>query len=151
MSPWLPTGFRPPPEVVVPYGHRLRPEDAGDLRRLCVAVPGADTAAVARLLADREREMARRAACTYALVDVDETALLGEVRLAPDGDGGTCVTWWVVPECRDTDLGRALDALVPAWVAEAWPAWSRVVLRPPTTPPAAGPGPAVLALLRGEC
>ena len=31
------------------------------------------------------------------------------------------ISWWVVDECVGTDLEAALDALVPRWIAEAWP------------------------------
>ena len=31
------------------------------------------------------------------------------------------ISWWVVDERAGTDLQRALDALVPRWIAAAWP------------------------------
>jgi hypothetical protein len=140
MRGWLPDGFEPPESTTVPFGHRLRRVRTVDARRLQVAVPGLDLPAAERLLQTRLDEMARRAAYTFALVDTDETALLGEVRVAPGRtpDIEAEVVWWMVPECRGTDLSRAVDALMPAWVADHWP----------LTAPQLGP---VLALPRGEC
>jgi hypothetical protein len=140
MSGWLPAGFDPPAGAAVPYGHVLRRTRAADARRLVVAVPGLDLDAAERLLATRLDEMARRAAYTFALLDPDETALLGEVRVAPGRAAGVDaeVSWWMVPECRGTDLGRAVDTAVAAWVADRWP----------FAAPRVGP---VLALPRGEC
>ncbi len=136
MSPWLPAGFEPPRDVTVPYGHRLRPVRLSDGPRLCVAVAGLHLADAERQLREQLGEMERRTAYTFALLDADETAVLGEVRLAPSATPGSDaeVTWWVVPECVGTDLARAVDALVPAWVAAAWP------FSAPS-----------LALTRGEC
>ena len=31
------------------------------------------------------------------------------------------ISWWVVDAAADTGLERALDALVPQWIAAAWP------------------------------
>lgn len=140
MSGWLPVGFEPPAGTTVPYGHRLRRARSADARRLLVAVPGLDLPAAERLLRTRLDEMARRAAYTFALLDTDETALLGEVRVAPGNAPGIDaeVSWWIVPECRDTDLSRAVDARVPAWVAARWP-FSSASLGP------------LLALPRAEC
>ncbi len=136
MSAWLPAGFVAPAGTTVPYGHRLRRVRLSDGPRLCVAVAGLHLADAERLLRERLGEMERRTAYTFALLDTDETALLGEVRLAPSATPGPDaeVSWWVVPECVGTDLARAIDELVPAWVAAAWP------FSAPS-----------LALTRGEC
>ena len=143
MSAWLPVGFVPPAGRTVPYGHRLRPVLLSDGPRLCVATPGLRLADAEQLLRTRLGEMERRTAYTFALLDTDETALLGEVRVAPangrrhgaDAD----VTWWVVPECEGTDLARAVDEVVPHWLAAAWPF---------NAPHFCGPS---LALPPGEC
>ena len=136
MSGWLPSGYAPPTAALVPYGHRLRRESLTDGPRLCVAVPGLDLADAERLLRVRLAEMERRAAYTYALLDHDETALVGEVRVAPgsDADADADVSWWIVPECRGTDLARAVDALVPIWVASAWPFVAPRLAAPPAGP-----------------
>jgi hypothetical protein len=143
MSAWLPAGFVMPAGTTVPFGHRLRPVLLSDGPRLRVAIPGLRLADAERLLRTRLGEMERRTAYTFALLDTDETALLGEVRVAPStgpGRGSDAeVTWWVVPECEGTDLARAVDELVPGWVASAWPF---------SAPHFCGPS---LALPRGEC
>ncbi|HEX6151304.1 hypothetical protein [Nocardioides sp.] len=139
MNTWLPVGFEPPSGTTVPFGHRLRPVRLSDGPRLCVATPGLQLADAEQLLRIRLGEMERRAAYTFALVDTDETAILGELRVAPPttSDGGPPhavdaeVTWWIVPECEGTDLAHALDVLVPHWVERSWPF---------TTPRLCGPG-----------
>ena len=97
MSHWLPAGFVAPAGTSVPYGHRLRPVRLSDGPRLCVAVAGLHLADAERLLRERLGEMERRTAYTFALLDNDETAVLGEVRLAPGSTVGSDaeVSWWV--------------------------------------------------------
>jgi hypothetical protein len=34
---------------------------------------------------------------------------------------GAIVSWWVVDDAVGTDLERALDDAVPAWLADHWP------------------------------
>jgi hypothetical protein len=74
-------------------------------------------------LARHEAEIAARQSFNYALLDDAETALFGCVYLDPPekqgADGEIC--WWVVDGQVGTDLERALDALVPRWIAAAWP------------------------------
>ena len=74
-------------------------------------------------LARHEAEIAARQSFNYALLDDAETALLGCVYLDPPekqgADGEIC--WWVVDGQVGTGLERALDALVPRWIAAAWP------------------------------
>jgi hypothetical protein len=113
---WLPTGFAAPAPVVVPYGHRLRPPVHADLARLVVAEPHLDRLRAERRLTGWLAEAAARTAYTYVLVDTDETAILGGVRIDPDG-----ACWCVVEECRGTDLAAAFDTLVGGWVAAHWP------------------------------
>ena len=128
MTGWLPSGFVPPPGTAVPYGHRLRPVRLNDGPRLCVATPGLGLADAEQLLRARLAEMERRSAYTFVLLDTDETALLGEVRIEPPAAAeGTpdvsdaVVTWWVVPECEGTDLARAVAEVLPSWLASDWP------------------------------
>ena len=59
----------------------------------------------------------------YALFDNAETALLGCVYIDPPEKQGADaeISWWAVDERACTDLQRALDVLVPKWIAAAWP------------------------------
>jgi len=130
---------QPPALVAVPYGHHLRPVRLADETRYGTAVEGS-----LRVLRDlhgptrgwppatwpaghgrrelecRVAEMERRTAWTYALLDADETALLGCVRVEPGPDGCPAAWWWIVGECLGTDLAAAVDALVPRWLRDAW-------------------------------
>ena len=72
-----------------------------------------------------EREIAAQETFNYAVLDEAETALFGCVYIDPPDDGsppGTdaVVSWWVVDGGVGTDLERALDELVPRWLAEIW-------------------------------
>jgi hypothetical protein len=130
---------RPPACVPVPYGHLLRPLRLTDEARYRTAVEGShrvlrDLHGTARGwppvtwgrgpgrldLLDRLGEMERGDAWTYALLDADETALLGCVRVAPGPGGRPVAWWWIVEECLGTDLAAAVDALVPRWLQDAW-------------------------------
>jgi hypothetical protein len=135
----------PPARVPVPYGHHLRPVRLADAALHHTAVEGS-----LRVLRDRHgaargwppvtwsaehscrellrqvAEMERRTAWTYVLLDADETALLGCVRVEPGPDGRPTAWWWIVEECLGTDLAAAVDVLVPRWLEESWaPAWFR--------------------------
>jgi len=135
----LPPVSSAPARVPVPYGHHLRPLRLTDEIRYRTAVEGShrvlrDLHGPARGWppavwgADPSRrelfryvgEMERRTAWTYALLDADETALLGCVRVERGPDGRPTAWWWIVEECLGTDLAAAVDALVPRWVQEAW-------------------------------
>lgn len=139
---WLPADFVHPPRVEVPFGHHLRPIGPADVDLDLVAVTGSGER-LRRLHgathgwppADLTREgcradLTRRAAAmrahesfTYALLDTDETALLGHVHIGPPTRDATDaeVWWWVADECVGTELEDAVDALVPQWIAQAWP------------------------------
>ena len=139
---WLPADFRHPTRVEVPYGHHLRPIRAEDTDLDMVAVMGsrerlwsiygeawgwppadmtheADRADLARHAA----EMETHESFNYALLDTDETALLGCVYIDPPEKPGADaeISWWVVDECVGTELEAALDELVPRWIAADWP------------------------------
>ena len=116
MTHWLPAGFVAPAEVAVPFGHRLRQVRPTDRRLLLVADPTLVDTVARRDLARWADEMRRGSAYTYMLLDADETAILGGVRIAPTG-----VDRWLVVECRGTHLAAAFDELVPQWVAAHWP------------------------------
>ena len=74
-------------------------------------------------LARHEAEITAHQSFNYALFDNAETALLGCVYIDPPEKQGADaeICWWVVDEQAGTDLERALDALVPQWIAAAWP------------------------------
>ena len=144
---WLPADFRHPTRVEVPYGHHLRPIRAEDTDLDMVAVMGsrerlwsiygeawgwppadmtheADRADLARHAA----EMETHESFNYALLDTDETALLGCVYIDPPRESwaeqegvDAEISWWVVDECAGTELEAALDELVPRWIAADWP------------------------------
>jgi len=74
-------------------------------------------------LAHHEAEIEAHASFNYALFDDAETALLGCVYIDPPGTEpvGAIVSWWVVDDLVGTEVERALDAGVPAWLDEMWP------------------------------
>jgi hypothetical protein len=141
-STWLPAGFRHPTRVEVRFGHHLRPIRAEDTDLDMVAVMGSrdrlwsiygpawgwppadmthedDRADLARHAA----EMETHESFNYALLDTDETALLGCVYIDPPEKPGADAL--VDDPPRDlgvgTELEAALDDLVPRWIAEDWP------------------------------
>ncbi|MFF0155258.1 GNAT family N-acetyltransferase [Micromonospora sp. NPDC005203] len=70
-----------------------------------------------------EKEIAAHQSFNYALFDEAETALFGCVYIDPpervgaDGE----ISWWVVDDLVGSAAERALDALVPQWIATEWP------------------------------
>jgi hypothetical protein len=141
--PWLPDDWQHPTHVPVgDSGHHLRLLRTTDLDLELAALTrcrdrlwtiygeawGWPPAELTRefCLADLERHRAESEAhesFDYALFDTAETALLGSVYLDPPEKPGADaeVSWWVVDELVGSDLERALDAFVPAWIAECWP------------------------------
>jgi hypothetical protein len=76
-------------------------------------------------LARHEREIAAHETFNYAVLDADETELLGCVYIDPPDEHsppGTdaVVSWWVVDAAVGSELEQAIDALVPHWLAEVW-------------------------------
>lgn len=69
-----------------------------------------------------EREIAAHDSFNYALLDEEETRILGCVYIDPPertgSDGEIC--WWVVDDLVGSEQERALDALVPRWIAADW-------------------------------
>jgi hypothetical protein len=139
---WLPATFAHPTHVEVGLGHHLRPIRTEDVELDMVAVTGSRERLwsiygdawgwpPAAMTAEQDREdlahhvadMEAGRSFNYALLDTDETALLGCVYIDPPEKPGADaeISWWVVDECVGTELEAALDALVPRWVAEAWP------------------------------
>ena len=141
-STWLPAGFTHPTYVEVGDGYHLRPIRAEDVDLDMVAVMGSRDRLwsiygqawgwpPATMTAEQDREdLARHAAemethesFNYALLNADETALLGCLYVdPPEKEGADAeISWWVVDECVGTDLEAALDELVPRWIDEEWP------------------------------
>jgi hypothetical protein len=139
---WLPADFSYPTVVAVDDGHHLRPIRAADVDLDYPAVMGSqprlwsifgaawgwppDSMTYQQDLKDlsrHEAEIAARQSFNYALLDDAETVLLGCVYIDPPEKQGADgeISWWVVDGQVGTDLERALDALVPRWIAAAWP------------------------------
>jgi hypothetical protein len=139
---WLPVGFVHPASVEVMDGYHLRPIRAADVDLDYPAVTGSQ----ARLwsifgeawgwppptmtreqdredLARHEREIQAHQSFNYALLDDDETALFGCVYIDPPEKVGADaeISWWVVDAAAGSELERALDSLVPRWIAADWP------------------------------
>jgi hypothetical protein len=74
-------------------------------------------------LARHEREIRARQSFNYALLDDHETALFGCVYIDPPEKVGADaeISWWVVDDAAGSELERALDSLVPRWIAADWP------------------------------
>jgi hypothetical protein len=140
--PWLPEGFRTPARVDLPTGQHLRPIRADDVELDFPAVmgsrerlwsiygpawgwpPASMTVEQDRDdLAHHEAEIAAQQSFNYALFDAGETALLGCVYIDPPERVGADaeISWWVVDALVGSDVERALDALVPRWIATDWP------------------------------
>ena len=139
---WLPVDVDYPAQVDVPTGHHLRPIRPDDVDIDMVAVMGSqprlfsifgpawgwppptmtreeDRADLARHAA----EMDRRESFNYALLDADETALLGCVYIDPPERAGADadISWWVVDDLVGTPVEAAVDEHVPRWIRAAWP------------------------------
>ncbi|MFC9329001.1 GNAT family N-acetyltransferase [Kitasatospora sp. NPDC057015] len=139
---WLPADFVHPVRTEVLDGYHLRPIRASDVDLDHPAVMGSRE----RLwsiygeawgwppatmtheqdredLARHEVEIEAHQSFNYALFDTAESALLGCVYIDPPEKPGSDaeISWWVVDELAGGEVEEALDALVPAWIAEAWP------------------------------
>jgi hypothetical protein len=133
---WLPPEWQHPRRFELPTGHHLRPVRSSDVDLHMRAV----TESQERLwsiyglawqwpsstltvqqdreqLARREADTDQHRAFTYALFDLGETELLGCVHIDP----GPAVSWWVVDWLVDSPIERALDEVIPAWIAADWP------------------------------
>ncbi|MBJ7357840.1 GNAT family N-acetyltransferase [Nocardioides sp.] len=139
---WLPTEWQHPTYVPVDADHHLRPIRATDVDLDLPAVMGSrerlwsvygvawgwPPAHMTREmdledLARHEAEIEAHESFNYALFDLDETELLGCVYLDPPEKVGADaeISWWVVDRLVGSDVERALDELVPRWVAQSWP------------------------------
>ena len=76
-------------------------------------------------LARHEAEIAAHETFNYAVLDEDETELLGCVYIDPPDErspagADAMASWWVVDAAVGTELERTLDEFVPLWLAETW-------------------------------
>jgi hypothetical protein len=138
---WLPSDFVHPEHVPLSSGHHLRPIRESDTAIDYPAVmesrdalwatfgrawgwPEADmTFDEDRIeLARHEREIRDHLSFNYAVLDHDETRLLGCVYIDPATRVGADadISWWLVAGA-DADLEAELAELVPEWLAAAWP------------------------------
>jgi len=168
---WLPADFSYPTVVPVADGYHLRPIRAADVDLDYPTVMGCQPRLWSIFgeawgwppasmtyqqdlddLIHHEVEIAACQSFNYVLLDDAETALLGCVYLDPPEKQGADaeIAWWVVDDQVGTGLERALDALVPQWIAAAWPftqprfigrdlSWAQWLALPALDPPAAQP------------
>jgi hypothetical protein len=73
-------------------------------------------------LARHEAEAAALESFNYAILDADETRLLGCIYIDPPTREGAdaLVSWWVVDDVVGCPLDRCLDEVVPRWLSESW-------------------------------
>ena len=141
---WLADTFQHPERVELPSGHHLRPIRADDVAIDYPAVMGSRERLWEKYgeawgwppasmtyeqdredLARHEAEIAAHETFNYAVLDADETALLGCVYIDPPEFGtqdgaDAVVSWWVVDAAVGSELERALDDFVPGWVTQTW-------------------------------
>lgn len=141
-KPWLPADFEHPRRVELPTGEHLRPIRGDDVDLDMPAVMGSQPRlwsifgaawgwppATMTYEQDREdlmrheREIAEHKSFNYALLDADETELLGCVYIDPPEKAGSDadLSWWVVDRMVNTPTEQALDELIPQWIACDWP------------------------------
>jgi len=137
---WIPADFAYPARLDLQSGHHLRPIRAEDAEIDLPAVMGSRESLWAlygegwgwppegmTLDADRKDlahhvdEMNAREGFNYAVLNADESELLGCVYVyPPEGTEDADVSWWVVDRERGGELERALDAALPGWFASTW-------------------------------
>jgi hypothetical protein len=141
---WLPDSFEHPERLELPTGHHLRPIRADDVDIDYPAVMGSRERLWAKYgeawgwppatmsydadredLAHHEAEIAAHETFNYAVLNDGETVLLGCVYIDPPDErspvgSDAVVSWWVVDEHHGRGLERALDELIPTWLADTW-------------------------------
>ncbi len=141
---WLADDFEHPERVELTSGHHLRPIRASDADIDYPAVmgsreslwrkygeawgwPPADMTYEADRedLAHHEQEIAAHETFNYAVLNEDESELLGCVYIDPPDErspegSDAVVSWWLVDGMAGTELERALAGFVPRWLAETW-------------------------------
>lgn len=137
MAAWLAEGFETPQRVDLPTGHHLRPIRESDVEIDYPAVMAAREKLWAKYgaawgwppadmtyeqdredLKHHEDEIAAQITFNYALLNDDESELLGCVYVDPPADAGhdAVASWW----STDEQLERMLDEFVPSWLRETW-------------------------------
>ncbi len=141
---WLPSDFEHPLREQLPTGHHLRPIRESDVdidypavmgsrERLCQKYGEAwgwppetmSYEADRHDLARHAEEIEAHITFNYAVLDEEETELLGCVYIDPPDERSPAGTdavssWWVVDAHHGAELERALDEFVPRWLKERW-------------------------------
>lgn len=142
-EPWLPADFEHPDRVDLECGDHLRPIRAADVEIDYPAVMGSRERLWEKYgqawgwppttmtleedrddLARHEREIAAHESFNYAVLNDQESELLGCVYIDPPDDPEVCdalVSWWVVDDRVGSPLESELDDVVPRWLATDWP------------------------------
>jgi RimJ/RimL family protein N-acetyltransferase len=141
--PWLAPDFVHPTRVDLACGYHLRPIAAEDVELDFPAVMGSRDRLwaiygeawgwpPATMTVEQDREdLAHHAAeieahesFNYAVLDQDESRLVGCVYLDPardsEPDVDAVVSWWVVDDLVGSELDHELGELVPRWLTETW-------------------------------
>ena len=139
---WLPVSWAHPTRVAVTQAHHLRPMGPGDVDLDLPAVHasrdrlwsiygqawgwppvGLSREADIDDLAHHAAEIDAHESFLYGLFDADETVLLGCVYVDPPAKVGADadISWWVAECALGSEVERALDTFVPAWIAAEWP------------------------------
>lgn len=141
---WLADDFSHPERLDLVTGHHLRPIRESDVDIDYPAVMGSRQRLWAKYhemwrwppadmtyeadrkdLARHENEIAVHISFNYAVLNNDETELLGCVYIDPPDEhtpegSDALVSWWVVDREVDGELERALAEVVPRWLVECW-------------------------------
>lgn len=141
---WLPSDFEHPAREELSTGHHLRPIRASDVEIDYPAVMGSRERLWEKYgeawgwppetmsyeadkddLARHEEEIEAHVTFNYAVLDKEETELLGCVYIDPPDDRSPAGTdavssWWVIDVHHGGELERALDEFVPRWLRERW-------------------------------
>lgn len=139
---WLPTHFEHPVRVQLATGHHIRPIRADDVDIDHPAVMGSRERLWAIYgeawgwppatmtveqdredLAHHEREIEAHESFNYAILDAEETQLLGCIYIDPPTrpDTDAEISWWVVDDMVDSPLEHELATFVPRWIIGWWP------------------------------
>ena len=137
-------GFTHPERVELPTGHHLRPIREADVDIDYPAVMGSRERLWAKYgrawgwppstmtyeadkedLARHEREIAAQETFNYAVLNEQESELLGCVYIDPADEqsppGSDAVaSWWLVDQAIGSELDGTLDEFVPRWLTETW-------------------------------
>ncbi|SDT40805.1 hypothetical protein SAMN04489721_3503 [Agromyces flavus] len=136
---WLPDGFAHPERVELTSGYHLRPIRESDVDIDYPAVMGSRDRlwnlygdawgwppatmsydADREDLARHEREIAAHETFNYAVLNADETRLVGCVYIDPHDEHDAEASWWVVDDLVGSTLEFELDSFVPPWLRTTW-------------------------------